>query len=151
MDVQGTIKKKELFDPLKCYKLASHFIILAHNIRGGYWWYGSRGWTCPPIFHYTLLPCDRWQQRGSLTEWRLIWKCVWSRGVELNSFKQKKWHPLTFTNACWTFMESKQWIWVQWGSGWCVSVGARVGNLHWYRFFSVRHAGSCASLVTMHS
>jgi len=21
-----------------------------------------------PIFHYILLPCDRWQQRGSVTE-----------------------------------------------------------------------------------
>ena len=33
-----------------------------------------------PVFHYILLPCDRWQQRGSLTEWRLTWECLWSKG-----------------------------------------------------------------------
>ena len=43
----------------------SYFIMSAHNIRGGYRWYGSRGWTFPPTFHYILLPCDRWQQRDS--------------------------------------------------------------------------------------
>ena len=48
---------------------ASYFVMLAHSIRRGGWWYGSRGWTFPPISHYMLLPCDRWQQRGSLTEW----------------------------------------------------------------------------------
>ena len=32
----------------------------------------------------------------------------------------KKWHPLTFINAHWMFMETKWWMWVQWGSGWCV-------------------------------
>jgi len=39
--------------------------------RGGCWWYGSRGWTFPPVFHYMLLPRDRRQQTGSLT------KCHW--------------------------------------------------------------------------
>ena len=24
----------------------------------------------------TVLLCDRWQQRGSQTEWHLTWKCV---------------------------------------------------------------------------
>jgi len=28
-----------------------------------------------PISHYTLLLCDRWQQRGVLTPWHLTWKC----------------------------------------------------------------------------
>ena len=30
----------------------------------------------------------------------------------------KKWHPLTFIDSCWTFMETKLWMWAQWGSGW---------------------------------
>jgi len=27
----------------------------------------------PSNRYYVLLPCDRWQQRGSETEWSLIW------------------------------------------------------------------------------
>ena len=99
---------------------ASYFIILAHDVRGGCWWYGSRGWTFPPIFHYMLLLCDRWQLRGSLTEQCLTWKHVWSRDVEWNSSMMEKPHPLTFINACWMFLETKQWMWAQWGDGWCV-------------------------------
>ena len=79
---------------------ASCFMMSAHNIRGGCWWDGSRGWTFPPAFHGMLLLCDRWQQRGTLTEWRLTWKCGWSKAVELNSSMQKKWPLLTFINAC---------------------------------------------------
>jgi len=29
---------------------ASYFIMLAHDTRGRWWWYGSRGWVFPPIF-----------------------------------------------------------------------------------------------------
>ena len=48
-----------------CFKNnTSYFILSAHDIRGGCWWYSSRSWTFPPIFHYILLLCDRWQQRG---------------------------------------------------------------------------------------
>ena len=96
-------------------------MILAQSVRHRYWWYGSRGCTFPPIFHYMLLPCDRWQQRGSLTIWRLTCKCISNKGVWLNTSTCKKWHPLTFINACWIFMETKQWIWAQWGDRWCVS------------------------------
>lgn len=35
----------------------------------------------------------RMAAQGSLSERRLMWKCGWSKGVPLNSFKQKKWHP----------------------------------------------------------
>ena len=72
---------------------ASCFMILAHNVRGGCQWYGSRGWTFPPIFHYILLLCDRWQQRGSLTKWCQPWKCIWSNSVSMNSSMQKKMAP----------------------------------------------------------
>ena len=86
----------------------SCFIILAHNIRGGYWWYGNRGWTSPPIFLYILLLCDRWQQWGNLIKWHLTWKCVWSKCVELDSSMQKKWCSLVFIKACCTLLEAKQ-------------------------------------------
>ena len=80
---------------------ASHFIMLAHDARGRCWWYGCRGWTFPPVFCYVLLPCDIWQQRGSLIEWHLTWKCIWSKGVSLNFCMLKKWHPhrLTFIDG----------------------------------------------------
>ena len=38
------------------------------------WWYGNRGSSSQPIFHYILLLCDWWQQRDSQTEWCLTWK-----------------------------------------------------------------------------
>jgi len=75
------------------------------DIRGGCWWYGSRGWAFPPIFHYMLFLCDRWQQRGRLTKWHLTWKCGWSKGVWLNSSMQKKngnhWHLLMLLEDLW--------------------------------------------------
>ena len=60
-------------------------MMLAHNIRGRWWWYRSRGWTFPPTFYYMLSLCDRWQQRGSLTTWHLTQARAWSKGVKLNS------------------------------------------------------------------
>jgi len=78
-----------------CFKSNfSYFIILVHNVRGRCWWCGSRGWNFSTVFHYILLPCDRWQQRGSLTKWHLKWKCVWSRSVLSNSSMQKKTTPI---------------------------------------------------------
>ena len=39
---------------------ASYLVVLAHNIRGRWWWYVSRGWTFLPIFHCILFMYDRW-------------------------------------------------------------------------------------------
>ena len=121
---------------------ASYFIFFSHTVRGGYWWYGSRGWTFPPIFHHMLL-FDRWQQRCYLTEWGLTWKCIWSKGVSLSSSMWKKWHPLAFMDACQTFMETKQCMCVQWGSGWCISAvaTATAGHLYWCRFLQAWQKG----------
>jgi len=56
-----------------------------------------------------------WQMaaEGSLTKWCLTWKCGSSKGVSLNSSMWKKWHPLTFTDTCWMFMETTQWMWAK--------------------------------------
>ena len=64
--------------------------MLAHDIKGGCWWYDSRSWAFPPIIHYTYFLYDRWQQWGTLTEWCLTWKCTWSKGVPLNFSMWKK-------------------------------------------------------------
>jgi len=130
------------------------FILLAHNVRGGCWRYGSRGWTFLTIFYYMLLLCDRWQQRGSLTEWRFTWKCVWNKGMSLNSSMPRRWYPLTFIDSCWTFMETKQWIWAQWGAVCDVFqavIAATVGHLCWCKCLWAWHADSCSSLAKMHS
>jgi len=76
---------------------ASCFIMLAHKVRSGWWWYGSK------IFHCILLLCNRWQQ------WQngMTWKCVGSKGESLNSSVRKSLHPLTFTDTCWMCMENK--------------------------------------------
>jgi hypothetical protein len=87
---------------------ASYFIILVHDVRGGCWWYGSRGWTF--LLICVSVVAGQQQQRGSLANWCLTWKWIRSRGVSLNS--------LTFNNAWWTFTETKQWMWAQWPQ-WC--------------------------------
>jgi len=98
----------------------SYFITL---VRGGCQWYGNRGWTFPLILCCILLPRDRWQQRGILTNgnWH---ESVYEAEVSLKSSVQKKLHPLTFIKACWPYMETKQWISAQWGGGWSVSAVA---------------------------
>ena len=119
-------------------------MMLAHNSRCTCWWYGSRGWTFPAIFCYILLSCDRWQQRGTLTERYLTWKHVWSKSVELNSSIQKKLAPIDihccllniFGDHAVDVSTMRQW--------WCLSavVTVTVGYLCWCRLLWVQHAGS---------
>ena len=66
--------------------------MLAQNIEGECWWYDTTGWTFPQRFHYILLPCDRWQQRDSLTKWQLTLKCERSKDVLCSSSIWKKLH-----------------------------------------------------------
>lgn len=42
---------------------------------------------------------------------------------------------------------------VEWSGGWCIlaMVTVTVGHLQWCRFLQVYHAGSCSSLVKIHS
>ena len=73
-------------------------IMLAPDIRGRCWWYGSRGWAFPP-FQYIMLLCDKWQQRGSLT-----WKHRWSKGVywtTLYGRNSTPWHSSMLAECFW--------------------------------------------------
>jgi len=117
-------------------------MMLAHSIGGGCQWYGSRGWTFPPVSHYILLLCDRLLQRDSMTEWHLTLKRVWSKSVYLNSSMWKKLHPLTFIDICWMLMETRQWMWAWWGIRWYISVVATVTVCHLCRcrFWGAQHA-----------
>ena len=71
------------------------------------------------VFHYILLPCNRLQQRGSLTKLRPTWNCIWSKDVELNPCRFKN-TPVDI-HLHWMFMETKQCMLAQWGGGWCIS------------------------------
>ena len=102
----------------------------------------SRGWTFPPISHYILLLCDRWQKRGSLAQWCLTRNHIWGKGVSLNFSMWKNWHPFTFIDACRTLVKTKQTA--PWGSRWCVST---VPHFHWWSVLWGWHAGSCSVLV----
>ena len=124
-------------------KKADLKVMLTRDTENGCWRYSSRGWIFSPMFHIMLLPCERWQLKSSLTKWHLIWKCLRSKYVLLNSSTQKELHSLTFIDSCWIFVETKQWIWAQWGSGWCVSAV----TVDLCRYLQVLHAGSCSLLV----
>ena len=130
-------------DRSKSNALMPRFITLVHNIRGGCWKYGTRPWTFPPIFCYILLLCDRRQQRSSLTVWHLTWMCIWSKGVELNSSTQKKWHPLSFIDPCWIFMETKQCHFSNGNS----NVKDKLRSREPCRYLLAQHAGSYSLLA----
>ena len=56
-------------------------------------------------------------------------EAFWQNGVWHGSMYEakvcywmwKKLHPLIFTGTWWMFIETKQWMWAQWGSGCCIS------------------------------
>lgn len=93
---------------------ASYVIMLTHDIRGGCWWYSRRGWSFP--YSITFCCCAAGGSRGAVWQKGMWYGSVY---VSLNSSLWKKWHPLTFNNTCWVFVETKQWM--QWNSGWCIS------------------------------
>ena len=130
---------------------ASCFIILAHAIRGRCLCYGSGGCTFPPICHYMSSPCNRWQQRGTLTKCRLTWKRVWSKEAHWIPPCRKdctQWHTLKLVEHLWRP-----------GSG-CEHGEEAVGGvfqLWWERQWMTsahadfyKQAGSCSLLVTIH-
>jgi len=110
------------------------------------WWYISRSCTFPPMPHYVLLFYNRWQQRGSLTKWRLTWKYIWSNGVQMHFSMRKKCYPVAFIDVCWMFMVTQQWIPAHFDGGWCMSavVIVTVGHLCWCRFWRLWQAGFCS-------
>jgi len=75
---------------------ASYFILLAHNIRGRCWGYGSRCWTLPTISRYMLLLCDRchlWY--GSASKAKV---CHWTPPC---GRKSTHWHSSALAECLW--------------------------------------------------
>jgi len=58
----------------------------------------------------------------------------------------EKMQQLSFTDVCWTFLEDKEWMWAQWGSGWCISAVATATEDHLCccRFLWAWLANSCS-------
>ena len=82
---------------------ASYFVILAHNFRGGCWWYGSRDWMLLPIFHYFFWHVT---DGSKVAVWENdIWHGnVWSQSMSPNSSGWKNgthWNSLTFAEHLW--------------------------------------------------
>ena len=131
------------------------FIMLAHNIRDRCWWDDNRGWTFPPVFHYMLLSRDRWQQRGILTEWHLIWRCLWSKGVEfLHAEKMASidihGYLLSIYGDQTVYLSTVRWWMVCFSSG-NSHVKDEPHSRQPCRCLRAQHAGSCSLLAKMHS
>ena len=62
-----------------------------------------------------------WPRFGGSLRKELGTDCI-CQGREKKAMRE----TLTFTDACWMFIEAEQWMWAQWGSGWCVSAEATV-------------------------
>ena len=113
----------------------------------------QEGLNLPPIFDCILSPCDRHQQRGSLTEWCLTWKHGGSKGVSLNFSMWKKvvpigihWHLLT-VDGDQAVDVSTVWQWVvRFSSG-----DGDSGSLLLEQFLCAWHAGSGSWLARLRS
>ena len=111
----------------------------------------------PPHKLATLNMCvvGRQQRLNLPTNILLHFVAMWQMAAEWQSDKMtslysstwKKWHPLTFFDVCWMFLETKQWVWALWGCGWCFSAVAAetVGHLQWWRLLRAWHTSSCSS------
>jgi len=121
---------------------ASYLTVLAHDIRGRCWWYGSTGWSFPPVFCYILLPCNRWKQRSNLTKWCLTqkvshWTPPWVKIAHTDIHQ----HLLNISADKIVDVNSvRQWV-----------ATVAVGDLNWCRYLWTWHAGSCSLLSKKHS
>ena len=106
----------------------------------------------PPPYRFTLLMCDRWQKRAG---WQNgVWHGSVDEAVERNwtppwGKNGTHWHSLTFVYVYGDQAMGMSTV----GGGGCVSAvsTATAGHLCYCRFLPAEHAGSCSSLVKMHS
>ena len=105
---------------IQCYKSCSEsnvscFIMFTRYVRIRCWWYGSRNWTFPQVFHYVLLLCNRWQQRDWMTSDMEVDVDVKPRCVTVFLYKEKM--ALTDISRLFLNVYGDQIVDVQWGSG----------------------------------
>ena len=51
--VQRCALPKVIIGITKLFPCAFYFVMLVHDVRGRCWWYGSAGWTFPPVSNVT--------------------------------------------------------------------------------------------------
>ena len=110
---------------------------------------GMSAWVEPSCqLSYILLPCDRWQQRGSLTEKCLTWKRIMKQRcvsefphVEKMAHIDSHQHLLNVSGNQTVDVSTVRW---------CISAAeiATVGHLHCCRLLPAWHAG-CSWWVKM--
>jgi len=132
-----------------CSESIASYFIMFYNIRYK-WWYCSRGWTCIPLHFVAVWHMAAGQPDKVTSDMEVVSKAKVQNWIPPC---RKKWYLLTFTDTCWMFMETKEWMWAQGGGGWCVSavVTVTMGHLHWCRFLLAQHANSCSLQGKMHS
>ena len=130
---------------------ASCFIILVHDVRFGCQWYGSRGWTFPPVFHCILLLCDSSLRgsRGAFWHGSMCETKVWN-WITPGAKNGTHWHSLTLAECLWKPNCECEHSEVVGGTfqQWCHHSSCEtVGQFHWHRFLQAWHANSCWLLV----
>ena len=88
----------------------SCFIMLVHGIWDRYWWYGHWDWT---FLQYSVTFCCKATDGSREAAWQNdIWHGSPYKAKVCNWISpcRKKWHPLTYIDACWMFMETKEWF-----------------------------------------
>ena len=129
----------------------SCFTILARSVRGGCWMYGSRDGIFPSIFCYILYLCNRWQQRGGQKKMVSDMKAhMKQRCVTEFLCAEKNWT----INIHWWLLnvygdQTVDVSMVKWLVA-CLSIGNN-GSIPLVQIFMEQHAGSCTSLLKIHS
>jgi len=91
--------------------------MLAQDVRGGCWWYGSRGWTFPPVFYVAAL----WQVAAEEQSDTMVSDMeVFMKQMCATEFIPAEKNAPIGIHQCLLHIDGDQMV-KQWGSGWCVS------------------------------
>ena len=103
---------------------ASYFIMLAHDIRGGCWWHGSKRWNFPLLFHYGFFCCCLfvcmffavWQTAAQGKSDKMALEAKVCHCICLCGKNGTHWHSLMLAECLWRTNSG--------GGGWYVSAVA---------------------------
>jgi len=112
-DLKGPFQPKPLYDSIEymdCSKSnSSYFTTVVYDTRGRCWWMAVEA-DLPHHYSVTFFCHVPDDSRGAA--WQNV---IWHGSVDeakmrnwIPSCGKKKMHPLTFINACWTFMETNK-------------------------------------------